>query len=169
MRTDILKQLIQAGNPIISMETPDEPRAAAMVRDAARQLGCRCPNGPSPKASSPSPPPRPNRWSSPARSSAALRYIKESTYPADLSLQGSRPPLQGSASRPRASAISISRPARGSGPSFSSTPPPLPPEVRRLDRPLRRRLARRRGTRGNRSHHLSGGATPQPRTRSNRN
>jgi AAA+ superfamily predicted ATPase len=35
---DNLKNLIQAGNPIISMETPDEPRAVRIVRDVAQQM-----------------------------------------------------------------------------------------------------------------------------------
>jgi AAA+ superfamily predicted ATPase len=39
MRSQSLKLLIQAGNPIISMETPDEPRAARLVREAALELG----------------------------------------------------------------------------------------------------------------------------------
>jgi AAA+ superfamily predicted ATPase len=35
MSSDTLKNLIQAGNPIISMETPDEPRAVQIVRAVA--------------------------------------------------------------------------------------------------------------------------------------
>ena len=36
MKSDSLKLLIQAGNPIISMETPDEPRAVRLVREVAQ-------------------------------------------------------------------------------------------------------------------------------------
>ena len=39
MKSAALKLLIQAGNPIISMETPDEPRAVAMVREVAQRHG----------------------------------------------------------------------------------------------------------------------------------
>jgi AAA+ superfamily predicted ATPase len=39
MRSESLNLLIQAGNPIISMETPDEPRAERMVRETALELG----------------------------------------------------------------------------------------------------------------------------------
>ena len=38
MRTDDLGLLIQARNPIISVETPDEPRAVRIVRDFAEKL-----------------------------------------------------------------------------------------------------------------------------------
>jgi ATP-dependent 26S proteasome regulatory subunit len=38
MRSDVLKQLLQAGNPIISIETPDESRAADAVREVAEQM-----------------------------------------------------------------------------------------------------------------------------------
>jgi AAA+ superfamily predicted ATPase len=82
MPTMLLKQLIQAGNPILSMETPDEPRAAGMVREAAEQMGVPL-----------------SEWSvtegllatgtssskpviEPGKVVAALRHIKESTFPA---------------------------------------------------------------------------------------
>ena len=35
---DVLKLLIQAGNPIIAMETADEPRAVRLVRDVAKAM-----------------------------------------------------------------------------------------------------------------------------------
>ena len=38
MRTDDLSLLIQARNPIISLETPDEPRAVRIVRELAEKL-----------------------------------------------------------------------------------------------------------------------------------
>jgi hypothetical protein len=38
MTPDNLKLLIQAGNPIIAMETPDEPRAVDVVRQVTRSL-----------------------------------------------------------------------------------------------------------------------------------
>jgi AAA+ superfamily predicted ATPase len=39
MKPEGLKLLVQAGNPIISMETPDEPRAVQAVREVAQQMG----------------------------------------------------------------------------------------------------------------------------------
>jgi AAA+ superfamily predicted ATPase len=38
MKTDSLRLLIQAGNPIISMQTPDELRAVELVREVAGQM-----------------------------------------------------------------------------------------------------------------------------------
>ena len=38
MKSEGLKLLIQAGNPIISMETPDEPRAAHLVHEVAEAM-----------------------------------------------------------------------------------------------------------------------------------
>jgi SpoVK/Ycf46/Vps4 family AAA+-type ATPase len=82
VRTETLTHLIRAGNPIISMETPDEPRAVAMLREAADQLSLPL-----------------SEWSvtegllsmstvssrllvEPGKLTAALRYIKQSTSPA---------------------------------------------------------------------------------------
>lgn len=41
MKCDNLTLLIRAGNPIISMETADEPRAVRIVREMSQQLGLR--------------------------------------------------------------------------------------------------------------------------------
>ena len=41
MKMDSLRLLIQAGNPIISMQTPDEPRAVELVREVAGRIRCR--------------------------------------------------------------------------------------------------------------------------------
>ena len=39
MTSDDLKLLMRAGNPLIAVETPDEPRALNMVREAAQKSG----------------------------------------------------------------------------------------------------------------------------------
>ena len=39
MTSQSLKLLMRAGNPLIAMETPDEPRAMNMVREAVRDIG----------------------------------------------------------------------------------------------------------------------------------
>ena len=39
MKSDSLKKLVAAGNPIISIASPDETRAVRFVRDAALHLG----------------------------------------------------------------------------------------------------------------------------------
>ena len=38
MNPESLKLLIQAGNPIIAMETPDEPRAIRLLRQVAQEM-----------------------------------------------------------------------------------------------------------------------------------
>jgi hypothetical protein len=39
MTLENLKLLMRAGNPLIALETPDEPRALRTVREAAQELG----------------------------------------------------------------------------------------------------------------------------------
>ena len=39
MKPDALKLLVAAGNPIISIATPDETRAVRFVRETAQQMG----------------------------------------------------------------------------------------------------------------------------------
>jgi ATP-dependent 26S proteasome regulatory subunit len=82
MKCDSLKQLIQAGNPIISMETPDEPRALRLVRAVAEEM--RLPlwewsitDGlvPGPRQSS-------KPAVEPGKTVAALQYVKQSAFPA---------------------------------------------------------------------------------------
>ncbi len=80
MKPDMLKLLIAAGNPIISIATPDETRAIRFIREAAQQIGLSvC------------------QWSltdgllaagggqvlaDPGRPAAALKYVKDSANPA---------------------------------------------------------------------------------------
>jgi MoxR-like ATPase len=83
MSTALLKQLIQAGNPILSMETPDEPRAVGMVREVAGQLGIplsewTVTDGLLPQLPLASSKP----LIDPGKVVAALRYIKESNFAA---------------------------------------------------------------------------------------
>ena len=80
MKPDTLKLLIAAGNPIISIATPDETRAVRIVRDAAQQMGLHV-----------------SEWSltdgllapgaaqvlaDPGKPAAALRFVKDSSNPA---------------------------------------------------------------------------------------
>ena len=85
----------------------------------------------------------------------------------DLSVQGPRPALQGPAGRAVAFAISISRPDSRLWTLVLIDAVALAAGGAPADRPLRRRLAGRRGTRGDRPHDLSRGAAPQPSARSN--
>ena len=83
MRTAILKQLIQAGNPILSMETPDEPRAAGMVREVAQQLGLPLSEWSVTDGLLPQTPLASSKpLVEPGKVVAALRYIKESNFSA---------------------------------------------------------------------------------------
>ena len=81
MRSDILKQLIQAGNPIISMETSDEPRAVAAIREVALQLALplsewSVTEGLRPLSQTASKP-----VVEPGKVAAALQYVKQSASP----------------------------------------------------------------------------------------
>jgi ATP-dependent 26S proteasome regulatory subunit len=81
MRSDALKHLIQAGNPIISIETPDEPRGGEIVREVAQQMGLplslwSVTDGLLPlNMASSKPVVEPNKVV------PALQYVKQSTYP----------------------------------------------------------------------------------------
>jgi SpoVK/Ycf46/Vps4 family AAA+-type ATPase len=80
MKPETLKLLIAAGNPIISIATPDETRAIRIVREAAQQMGLHI-----------------SEWSltdgllapqavqvltEPNKPAAALKYVKDSSNPA---------------------------------------------------------------------------------------
>jgi len=83
MRTEILKQLIQAGNPILSMETPDEPRAAGMIREVAQQLGLPLSEWSVTDGLLPQTPLASSKpLVEPGKIVAALRYVKESNFAA---------------------------------------------------------------------------------------
>jgi ATP-dependent 26S proteasome regulatory subunit len=82
MRSENLKLLVQAGNPIISMETPDEPRAAATIGEVAQQLGLPLSQWSITEGLSPVPPSPSKPLVEPGKAAAALQYIKKSLYPA---------------------------------------------------------------------------------------
>jgi AAA+ superfamily predicted ATPase len=80
MKPETLKLLIAAGNPIISIATPDETRAIRIVREAAQQMGLHI-----------------SEWSltdgllapqavqvlaEPGKPATALKYVKDSSNPA---------------------------------------------------------------------------------------
>jgi ATP-dependent 26S proteasome regulatory subunit len=82
MQIDTLKHLVRASNPIISMETPDEPRAVGLVREVARQLTLPLSEWSVTEGLLSSPQASSRALVEPGKVAAALRYIKESTYPA---------------------------------------------------------------------------------------
>jgi len=82
MQSDVLRQLIQAGNPIIAMETPDEPRAAAAVREVAQQLRLPLSAWSVTEGLVAAPPAASKPLVEPGKVAAALQYVKQSTYPA---------------------------------------------------------------------------------------
>ena len=82
MRSDVLRQLFQAGNPIIAIETPDEPRATAAVCEIAQQLRMTLLEW-SVTDGLVAPPPAPSRpLVEPGKVAAALRYVSQSANPA---------------------------------------------------------------------------------------
>jgi MoxR-like ATPase len=82
MRSDSLRQLFQAGNPIIAIETPDEPRAAAAVRDVAQQLRLPLSEWTVTEGLVAAPPAPSKPLVEPGKVAAALRYVAQSTTPA---------------------------------------------------------------------------------------
>lgn len=78
MRSDNLKLLIQAGNPIISLDTPDEPRAVRMVRSVATEMGLPLAEWSITEGLVQTLPTTGRKLVEPGRVLAALRYLKES-------------------------------------------------------------------------------------------
>jgi len=81
MRSDSLKLLIQAGNPIISMETADEPRATRVVGEVAKQLRLPLSQWSVTEGLIPLPPEATKTLVEPGKPAAALQYVKQSGYP----------------------------------------------------------------------------------------
>jgi AAA+ superfamily predicted ATPase len=77
MDSESLKLLIRAGNPIISMETADEPRAAHAVREAAQELGQPLLEWSVTAGLAPAPPAGCKVLVEPGKVAAALKYVKE--------------------------------------------------------------------------------------------
>jgi AAA+ superfamily predicted ATPase len=82
MPNEGLKLLIQASNPIISMETPDEPRAVAIVREVAQQMAIGMAEWSITEGLQPSPPATPKTLVEPGKVAAAVQYMKEHAHPA---------------------------------------------------------------------------------------
>lgn len=81
MRVDQLRLLIQAGNPIISMETPDEARAVALVRSVAIDMAVPLTEWSVTEGLVPAPPGPKRRLVEPGKVHQALRHIGETDYP----------------------------------------------------------------------------------------
>jgi AAA+ superfamily predicted ATPase len=81
MKADTLKLLIQAGNPIISMETPDEPRAIQIVRTVAEAMRLPLLVWSVTKGLEQAPPEAAKTVIEPGKVAAALGYVKETPYP----------------------------------------------------------------------------------------
>ena len=82
MKSDSLKLLVQAGNPIISMETPDEPRAVRLIRDVAQQMRLPLSEWSVTAGLVPVPPEPSKTLVEPGKVVAALQYVKQSAFPA---------------------------------------------------------------------------------------
>jgi MoxR-like ATPase len=78
MRSDDLRLLIQARNPIISLETPDEPRAVRMVRAVAAEMHLPLAEWSITEGLVKTPPEDGRKLAEPGKPLTALRYLKES-------------------------------------------------------------------------------------------
>ena len=77
MKSDDLKLLIHAGNPIILIETPDEPRAVRVVRTVAEQLRCPLYEWSITEGLRSVPPQAEKTLVEPGKVSLALRHLKD--------------------------------------------------------------------------------------------
>ena len=82
MTSEQLKLLIRAGNPIVSLETPDEPRAIRMVHTVAKELALPLMEWSVTEGLVQGPPLGVKTLVEPGKVLKALRYLKESDYPA---------------------------------------------------------------------------------------
>ena len=78
MNSESLKLLIQAGNPILSMETPDEPRALRLVREVAQGANLPLAEWSITQGLMPALPEASQTLVDPGKVLAALRYVKQS-------------------------------------------------------------------------------------------
>ena len=81
MTPDSLRLLIQAGNPIISMETPDEPRAVAMIRETAQAAKLPLIEWSITQGLVTTPPEGIKTIVNPDKVVPALDYVRETAYP----------------------------------------------------------------------------------------
>ncbi|MEN6449022.1 MAG: AAA family ATPase [Thermoguttaceae bacterium] len=82
MKPESLQLLIQAGNPIISIETPDEPRAVRAVREVAEAMKLPLLEWSVTEGLVTTPPAGLQTVVKPAKVADAIHHIKETTYPA---------------------------------------------------------------------------------------
>ena len=115
MKSDNLKLLIHAGNPIISMETPDEPGPSTWSIKWPRRCGCRCWNGRSPRAWCNARRRRAKVLVEPGKIPLALRSVKETSLSRPLPVQGPRRLTARTRRSSATSATCTSRPTRGCG------------------------------------------------------
>jgi ATP-dependent 26S proteasome regulatory subunit len=134
MNPENLKLLIQAGNPIVAMETPDEPRALRLVREVAQEAKLPLSEWSITQGLLPVAPEASQTLVDPGKVLAALRYVKRSTYPAIFVFKDLSPHCKD------AQVVRYLRELYFSADSRLWTlvlidAAPLPPEVRRLTIP----------------------------------
>lgn len=135
MKSENLKLLIQAGNPIISMQTPDEPRAIHGIRDVAKELGLPISEWSVTEGLVSAPPAARTTLVEPGKVVAALRHIRETAYSViylfkDLSAHCKDPQVV------RALRDLYFSPGSRLWTLILVDAAPLPPEVRRLSAPF---------------------------------
>jgi AAA+ superfamily predicted ATPase len=82
MNPESLKLLIQAGNPILAMETPDEPRALRLLHAVAQDMNVPLSEWSITQGMLPSLPESSQTLVDPGKVLAALRFVKKSPYAA---------------------------------------------------------------------------------------
>jgi AAA+ superfamily predicted ATPase len=80
VKSDSLKLLIEAGHPIISLETPDEPRAMQLVRTVANEKGFPLAVWSVTEGLVQTPPSAAKTLVEPGKVTAALRYVRDTGY-----------------------------------------------------------------------------------------
>ncbi len=80
MKSDSLRLLIEAGHPIISLETPDEPRAMQVVRTMAGEMGSTLAVWSVTEGLVSTPPSAAKTMVEPGKVTAALRYVSQTAY-----------------------------------------------------------------------------------------
>ena len=142
MKLDDFKLLIEAGNPIIAMETPDETRAVRLVREVADAGRLPLVQWSATEGLRMTPPEGDRTLVDPGKLVAALGQVRQSSYPVLYVFKDVGPAVQGPAGGPLAArplffarlAVVDRDSRRGDGPAARRAA---------ADRAVRHRLARR--------------------------
>ena len=163
MKIDNFKLLIEAGNPIISMETPDETRAIRMVREVAEASRLPLVQWSVTDGLRMTPPEGDKTLVEPGKLAAALAVVRQSSYPVLYLFKDVGPHCKDRAGGPLAprplflaGLAVVDRDSRRGNVPAARRPP--------HGGAVRRRLARRGRTDGDRPPDVPGREESQPAT-----